>query len=399
MKSVKKGQICRKSKWKRFAAVALLPALLLSSGCWNHVEVVNTVEAVGIFFDIENGQPLFGVQLAEPASSQTGTQPRKPVNIFSTGATYSEAARRVMLNVPRLPMWAHVGVMLLGTDLTQNDLGLVADFLARNRNVRKTSFLFVAEGSGRDFLEAELPIEAYPIMGLRKLISIQEQQTGIYKPVRIDDFLQDLAEPGVEPTVPQVIVREVDGKKVLGLDGTAVFKERRQVGVLNEQESQGFRLLSPRMVSGGLLTFPPPGENNPNNNKYISIELTRSLAKVKPQIEGNQIKKIIIQIDAEGNFYDQNFAGQIISLDNIARMQEATGEEIKKKVTAAVIKAQGLQSDIFGWGRLVRQQDPSLWEQIADDWPLMFSGSEIEVTVNFSIRRTYLLDHSFEFVE
>ncbi len=399
MKPAKPKPICNCNLFKKLIILIILPGLLFTSGCWNQVEVVNTVEAVGMFFDLENGQPLFGVQLAEPTSSQSGSQPRKPVNVYAGGATFSEAARRIMLNVPRLPMWAHVGVMVIGTDVTRNDISIIADFLARNRNVRKTSLLFVGDGgSSKDFLEAELPIEPYPIMGLRKLIRIQEQQTGIYKPITVDDFLQALAEPGIEPAVPQVVVNDIEGKKVLGLQGTAVFRERRQVGVLNEQESQGYRLLSPKMVTGGLLTFPPPGEKS-TSGKYLSIEMTRSQATVKPEIEGNQVKKITINIEAEGNFYEQNFAGQIITLENLTTIQESTDDEIQQMVTAAVGKAQELGSDIFGWGQLVRKQDPVLWEQLAGDWPLIFSGLEIEVTVNFAIRRTYLLDHSFEFSE
>lgn len=400
MKSVKPKKIWPNKGLKKLIILAVLPGLFFTSGCWNQVEVVNTVEAVGFFFDIEDGQPMFGVQLAEPSNSQSGTQPSKPINVYSSGATFSEAARRVMLNVPRLPMWSHVGVMLIGTDVTRNDISLIGDFLARNRHVRKTSFLFIAEGdSSKDFLEAELPIEPYPIMGLRKLVRIQEQQTGIYKPVTVDDFLQALAEPGIQPAVPLVIVKDLNGKKVLGLQGTAIFKERRQVGTLDELESQGFRFLSPSMVTGGLLTFPPPGENETDSSKYISVELTRSLAKFKPQIEESKVKKITINIEAEGNYYEQNFAEQIISLENITRIQDSTGEEIKKTVTAAVGKAQGLGSDIFGWGKLIHKQDPELWEQIEDDWSNIFSGLEIEVTVDFSIRRTYLLDHSFEFSE
>lgn len=400
MKPAKKERNHLRSRWRRYTALALLPVLLLCSGCWNQVEVVNTVEAVGILFDLEDGRPLFAVQLAQPASSQAGTQPQKPVNYYSVGATFSEAARRIMLEVPRLPIWAHTGVMLMGTGLTNHDLAVLADFLARNRNVRKTSLLFVAKGSpSKDFMEAELPIEAYPLMGLRKLIRIQEQQIGIYKSITIDDFLQDLTEAGIEPTVPQVVVKDSEGKKILGLQGTAVFKGRRQVGELDERESRGYRLLSPSIVTGGLLTFPPPGAEGADNGRYISIELTRSRATIKPQIEGGSIKRVTISIDAEGNFYEQNFVGQIISLENMANIEDATGEEIKRSVTAAIAKAQVLQSDIFGWGRMVRRQDPPLWEQIGDDWPAIFSSLEIEVRVDFAIRRTYLLDHSFEFLE
>jgi len=306
----------------------------------------------------------------------------------------------VMLDMPRLPLWPHASVMLIGGEVAQDDLALVADFLARNRNIRKTSLLFIGQGaSAQAFLEAEVPIEPYPIASLRKLINIQEQQVGIYKPITVDKCLKSLAEPGIQPAVPQVVIREADGKKVLALQGTAIFKERRQVGAFDEMESQGYRFLSPDMITGGLLSFPPPGEYFSNSRKYISVELTRSLAKTTIETEGDKVKKVLIEVDAEGNFYDQNFAEQIISLDNIARIEQATNNEMQQRMTAAIIKAQGLESDVFGWGLLLHQQDPQLWRQVEDDWPRLFSGLETEVKVNFAIRRTYLLDHSFEFAE
>lgn len=401
MRSANRESIDRMNVWRRMAALALLPLLLLTSGCWNQVEVINTTEAVGIYFEKGNGELSVGVQLAEPNNSQSGTQPRKPVNMFSTGATYSDAARRVMLNLPRLPMWPHIGVMVIGADVAQDDLALVADFLARNRNIRKTALLFIGQegASGKDFLEAELPIEPYPIAGLRKLINIQEQQVGIYRPITVDKFLERLSEKGIQPAVPQVALQEVNGKKVLSLQGTAVFKDRRQVGSLNEVESQGYRLLSPDMITGGLLSFPFPDDSSTSPRQMISVELTRSVAKTTVKTEDGRVKKIAIEIDAEGNFYDQNFAEQIISLDNIVVMEQATNEEIKRRAAAAITKAQSLESDIFGWGLLLHKQDPQIWDQVEDDWPQLFSGVESEINVTFSIRRTYLLDHSFEFAE
>ncbi|HRY13212.1 MAG TPA: Ger(x)C family spore germination protein [Syntrophomonadaceae bacterium] len=389
-----------KNNRKRFMALLLLSSLFLTSGCWNQVEVINTIEAVGLFLGQEDGQLLVGVQLAEPSSSQSGTQPRKPLNAFSTGATYSDAARRVMLNTPRLPIWPHASVMLIGGEVAHGDLALVADFLARNRNIRKTSLLFIGQGaSAKEFLEAELPIEPYPIAGLRKLINIQEKQVGVYKPITVDEFLKSLAEPGIQPAVPQVVIQEADGKQVLALQGTSIFKERRQVGTFDEIESQGYRFLSAEMITGGLLSFPPPGESSSDGRKYITVELTRSLAKTKVETEGNKVKKVVIEVDAEGNFYDQNFAEQILNLENIARIEQATNNEMQGRMTAAIIKAQGLESDVFGWGLMLHQQDPQLWRQVEHDWPRLFSGLETEVKVNFAIRRSYLLDHSFEFIE
>ena len=380
----------------------LLFSLFFIAGCWNRIEVNNTLEAVGMVFDLENSEPSFSVQLASPTSpDQSGSsKPTKPVNVSQTGDTFTEAARRTMLSLPRLPLWSHAGVLIIGKDLANQDMSRAVDFLARNRNVRKTSLLFVSkEVTGKECLEAEIPMETYSMNGLKKLIRIQEQQVGIYMPVNLDKFLEDLATPGIQPAVPQITIHEIEGKKVLRLDGTAVFKDRKVVGSLGEAESKGYRFLSPKMITGGLIIVESPLENSPNSKNLISIELTRSMATVKPIIEGNQFKKMKIQLEAEGNFYEQTFEGEVLKREQLNKINELVNEKIKEDISASIKKAQSLDSDIFGWGRAIYRSNPTIWEQLEKDWPAIFPGVEADITVNFEIRRAYLLDKSFEFKE
>ena len=401
MKSDKITPTCLINRGKAVLLLfCLVLAMFCTSGCWDQIEVVDTVEAEGLVLDLEGGQPSFSVQLAKPSSSQAGTQPSKPVNITQTGSTYTEAARKIMLSLPRVPLWAHAGVVIIGQDLASADLAQAADFMARNRNLRKTSFLFITKGViGKECLEAQLPIETYSIAGLKKLIRIQEKQLGIYMPVNLDVFLEKLATPGIQPAVPQVTIMEMDGQKMLRLDGTAVFKGRQVVGSLDEVESQGYRFLSPKMITGGLITIHSPDDNSPDSKKLMAIELTRSKASLNPQIEDGKIKKMQIKVEAEGNFFEQNFVGEILTLDNVHKIEELTNEEIKKKMTAAIMKTQGLNSDIFGWGRIVAQKNPALWQSLEADWSVIFAGIEADISVDFSLRRTYLLDRSFDFKE
>jgi len=380
----------------------LLFSLFFTTGCWNGIEVNNTVEAQGMVFDLEDGQPSFSVQLASPASpDQSGSsKTTKPVNISQTGQTFTEAARRTMLSLPRLPLWAHAGVIIIGQDLANQDLARAADFLGRNRHVRKTSLVFISKGvTGKECLEAEIPMESYSLTGLKKLIRIQEQQLGYYMPVTLDEFLEDLALPGIQPAVPQVTIHEIEGKKVLRLDSTAVFKDGKIAGSLGETESQGFRFLSSKMITGGLIIIQSPLDKEPDKNKLISIELTRSQATVKPQIEGNKLKKMMIHIEAEGNFYEQTFRGEVLNLEQVNNINELVNEKIKEDITASIIKAQSLNSDIFGWGRNIYRSNPELWNQLEKDWPVIFPGVQTEITVNFKLRRAYLQDRSFEFKE
>ncbi|NLB18971.1 MAG: Ger(x)C family spore germination protein [Syntrophomonadaceae bacterium] len=402
MKSDKTIPILTNRGMRLVLLLLLVSSLFLNGGCWNKVEVIDTIQAEGLVFDLENDLPVMSIQLAKSSGNgeSTSSQSNEPLIITQTGRSFTECARNTMLRLPRLPVWSHAGVIVLGEDLVHQDMALLTDFMARNRHVRKTSLLFVCKGmSGRECSEAELLIEKYSLAGLERLIRTQEKELGIYMPVITHSFLEKLATPGVQPAVPQISLYESEGKKLLQLDGMAVFKDRRQVGSLDEFESRGYRFLSPKMISGGFFNVSVPDQDPSGYEKLMAIELTRSRATISPLIEGDKISHIQISIEAEGNFYEQNFIGELLTLDNAAIIEELINQEIKRQITAAIVKAQALNSDIFGWGHMIYQQNPALWEQLENNWPATFAGLDADITVDFSLRRTYLLDHSFEFRE
>ena len=277
----------------RLACLLLIMfSLTCTTGCWNQIEVTSTAETDGVALDLQNGQPAFSVQLATTADKKdTGSAPTKPLNITETGQTFTEAARRITLGLPRLPLWAHTGIYLLGESLASQDMALAADFMARNRNVRKTALVFVAKGAtGQQCLEAEMPVDT-SIAGLKKLITIQEQELGYYQPISIDKFLEALATPGIDPAVPIVTITEQNGKKLLRLDGTALFKDRRMVGAFNESESQGYRFLSPKQITGGLLDGPLAFDN------AISKEAAR-IKGIRSEVAGDPDILLVPDLEA-----------------------------------------------------------------------------------------------------
>lgn len=388
------------NKLKSFGLlVFLILSMFTTSGCWDKLEVNEAAEVEGLVFDVSNGQPSFSVQLASSSPNNlSGAPSSQSVNITETGRTYTEAARNVVLSLPRLPLWAHAGVVIFGNDLASSDLASVTDFIARNRNVRKDAFLFISKGAtGRECLDAQVPLETHSSAALKKLITIQQQQLGIYMPVTLETFLKDLATPGIEPVAPQISIQEVGGKKQLRLDGTAVFLGRKLVGSLNEAESRGFRYINPKRITGGIIIIPSPLNPDVNNNDKVSIELTRSQAIVSPHISGDGKITMKIDIQAEGNYYEQTFAGDVLTLDGVDKIQALVDDTMKTEIEACIAKAQGLNSDIFGWGQSVYRQDPALWAQLEPDWPAVFPTIQTDINVNFQLRRTYLLDKSFEF--
>lgn len=394
MKSDKKTEsILQKNKLIKFCIlVILIISQFCISGCWNYNEINNSAIPLAIGFDYKDNEAMFSMQLAKPSTQESpGSSSEKALVVSAVGSNIIEADRRLMLSFPRTPIWSHAGTMVIGEGLASRDVGMIIDLLARNKNLRKTANLYIFSGGTVDkCMETKMPLEPYSVPALDKMIKNQEQLLGIYVAATVNQFEEKLENPGIEATAPRVTIKN----KLLTLDGTAIFKGRKMAGVLNEKESRGFRYLSPKQINGGILTANyPRGSQN-----QIVMELIRSQASVKPKI-GSHTITMQIKIIAEGNYYGQNSAANILSAKNIKGMEEEFNREIAGDVEAAISKAQSLECDIFGWGQETSRSQPAVWNQVQNNWPSIFAGVKTDVTVDFKLRRTYLTDKSFKFRE
>jgi len=368
--------------------------IIFFSGYLKTSEINDTVVAVGRGIDIEGEEILYSAQLAKPETPQrkgTGAKQEPALVVTSRGESFALGARHIYYSTPRKPLWSMIDTIIIGENLARQDTSLFADYLARNRNVRLNANLFLAyQCTPKDVFETEVPLEKLSAPALNKMIELQESQLGIYLPVKAKEFLFKAGTTGIEPVLPQIVIEKTDDKELLKIDGTAVFYNKKMVGSLNEEESRGFRFLSPRRIYGGILIVPSPLEGG----LPLTIELTDSLAQTK--VEAGDKLKVRINIKAEGSFYEQNDTLDYLTPENIAKVELAASEQIKKEVQACINKAQGFKSDIFGWGRRLSLNEPEVWEKFADDWPEIFAEAETEISVDFKLRRGYLVERVFK---
>lgn len=378
----------------QFILVFLLPLILSASlgGCQG-VEVEQTAIAVGTAADWHDGDYIISVQLAKVVTpDQAGSQegPRFVV-LSERGQTLSEAARRMTLTLPRLPLWFNANTLLIGESLARHGVSDIVDFLSRNPNVRENALVVMTRGATpQDIYQVDTPLESFSSVAIRRILETQESQAGIYVPVTLADFLYNLATPGIDPVLPQVRVISDHGKKLLKIEGTAVFRGPEWAGELNETESRGFRFLSSKRIRGGLIVIPAPGDEN----RYVTIEIISSQAAMKPVWNEGELR-MMVQVSADGNFYDQTSSKPLLNLETFARMEELSADQIEGEMKQAIHKAQNFQADIFGWGRLLQIEYPHIWSQVKQDWPEIFSAMKVDIQVDFELRRTYLNDRSF----
>lgn len=380
---------------KRFGAAAIIILLLLQAGCGS-VEINRASVPMGMAIDYQAGQIHLAVQMANPVSPEKsgGDSPRFFI-LTATGRTLIEAARNIMLSFPRMPLWSQAGLYIFGEDFAQSDMAMFADSVTRNRFIRKNIPIVVAHGAtAEELINVKPLIEPYTSTAIRDLLQTQESQLGIYTPVTMIEFVDRLSAPGVEPVLPMVAIDRSAGKEKLLLDGMAVFKDRKMIGTLNEVESRGYRLLRPKMIEGGLFVIPSPKDEN----GWITLELSRSQAKITPVVEGDKIT-MQIELKAEGNFYEQTGSGDLFSLPMFKQLNALASQELEKEIRQCIARAQTLNSDFLGWGQTIQASRPGAWKELEPRWNQVFPDVQADVKVDFQVRRSYLTDKSYIFRE
>ncbi|ABI67434.1 conserved hypothetical protein [Syntrophomonas wolfei subsp. wolfei str. Goettingen G311] len=350
---------------------------------------------LGLGVDVDGEQIVVSTELASPISPEQIESSSGPdfYVISGRGPTVVEAARKITLQIPRNPLWSHTNTMIIGEKLARQDMALFMDFLSRNRYVRKNIPVFVSsQSTPEEILSVKPPIEPHPSIAIKNILSLQEKQLGIYVPIDLKEMEFRFLSPGIEPLVPQVSILESDTGKRLRLEGAAVFRGRKMVGSFNEMESRGYRWMSPRRIQGGLFLVPSPL----HSGKQISLELSRSQAQITPKLQEGAII-IQIKIKAEGNFYEQNEVGELFTRERFRGIEELANQEIKRQILLAINKAQELNSDVFGWGQMIKQNYPQQWEKMEGNWDELFPTVGKQIKVDFSLRRSYLADRSFKF--
>jgi Ger(x)C family germination protein len=377
---------------RRFGLGLLMLLLLPLAGC-QATEVNDASPALGIGADLEGEQIKISIQLAKPLPPEQSGKEVPFTTVSGVGRTASEATRNISLSIPRQALWSHAPAFFISDTLAQRDLSLIVDILSRDPEVRKSARIFVARGNTvEEIMSSQTPLEPYSCLGIRDLLRAQEKQLGIYTAVSLGEFMFALSTAGIDPLVPQVSLVKQGDKMIPTLDGTAAFKGKKMVGSLNRDETQGYRWMKTGLTQGGIIIIPSPLDPQ----QKVSLEVIRSQSQSQTIIKDDEIK-IKIEINAEGNFYEQNSIGQVLTPVNIKKMEELASREITRQCHASIARAQLLDSDIFGWGRAVETASPHTWEQVKLDWYEIFPRIQAEVEVKFFIRRTYLTADSFVF--
>ena len=380
--------------------LAIIPLLLLPSGCWDRRETEDLLLVDSIVFGKSNtggiGQYRISFITAKPSSGGGGqmgigseggaAQDVTQWEASSNGFTLEEAIIKFSLRSPRHLYLAHNRIIMFEEDLAKEGISQAVDFLVRSRDIRLRNYVLVIKGHDPDLLTSSPEFED-TLAG--ELFSILETSIGegdYYYPSDLNIIAQGILTNGQDPWAPfietfssaQASVRSTNQSVIIR--GMALFKADRLVGYLDAEETQRFLLLK------GL-----------SNSGIYDIE--RNGRKLSYRYEQAKVRRRLVIEDGHINVhFDIKLKGLLEEIHFYSDLSEAEIDSLEKSLSAkaeaalleTVNRCKELGSDALGIGRLIHSRKLEIWKELSKNWYSIYPEIGIDIDVKAQITGTSL---------
>ena len=374
---------------KKLVVVTIFCILISSmlTGCWNRREL-NTlaiVQAVGID-RTEDDHVDISAQIIKPsqvkgASEKGGTG---VWNVESSGETVFDAIRNASLQADRKLFFPHNKVIILGEETAKKGIIPLLDFLVRDFEVRRLSYVFVTKGKAKDILLGEHEQERIPGKAIESLAKTSVITS--FLPKRdLEDLVETLNSKTDSSVVPGIeIQKKIENgtsKKVVVLDSTAILKNDRLIGWFDHTETRGLLWVLGEIKSGIIVVKSPKDET-----KKVSLEIIRASSKITPNIKDGKLS-ITVEVKEEGNLGEQMSEAILTQPDTFQELEKRQASAIEEEIIAAFTKAQAWDIDIFKLGEEFHRKYPQEWPELEKNWDQEFPKIEVSLEVAAKLSR------------
>lgn len=386
-----------------------LISLLFLTGCWNSRELNEMAIVVGIGIDKvpESGQYRVSLQIVNPSSfaaskASGGGKGMMPNIVYSsTDQTLFSAFRKTTQKVSRRLFFAHSQLLVIGEPLAKKGINDLFDFFERSHELRLTSSVVIARGlKAEALLKTLTPLETTSAESVRDKLLVTSGTWAYNADEDVLSIIKSMHGPG-EPVISgvRVIGDPAEGEKKSNLErslpsttiemkGIGIFADRKLTAWLDGESARGAVWALNKMKSTIV------NIDCDNKKEAISIEIIRSSTKVRAIMRSGK-PVLSLHVKEEGNLSEADCPINPDKHKVLVKLQKQLTEETRKEIKAAIKAAQRKKSDIFGFSTEMERTHPTEWKKMKNNWPAIYSQSEVEVHVEAYIRRTGLRIKSY----
>lgn len=313
--------------------------------------------------------------------------------------------------VPRSLNFMHTKYVVISENLARKGITELLMSLVRYREIRKTAHVIIVKGSSEDFLKENKSTIGTTLSKTMELLMEGTYNTGYFPHTTLHDFHNS-----VHSTYEQAIaikgavnefknIKENSGINYKGyiktggeytageiprkggskvdLFGTAVFKWGKMVGELNGDETRILLMVRDQFDRGIFTIKEPKRHNNAislNVQQEKPPEITISFEEGPPMIKLNiMLEGELLAVESMVNYNTYQIKPSI---------ERAFEKYVREEMYKLFEKCKDLNVDIFGFGTVAAKHFNTIQEWERFKWLDRFKDAEINVNVEFYIRRT-----------
>ncbi|MDF2890673.1 MAG: germination protein Ger(X)C family [Clostridia bacterium] len=214
----------------------LICSCIVFTGCWNYREVESLAIAAGAAVD-RNEDGTIHITIEVVNIGGDGQVSYEPVYIESDGETFFEAVRSAISKEGKKIYWSHAKVIVISEEIARVDIVKYLDFLFRDAEAREDTWLLIStEKTAGEILRGKGLLK--PIVSFQLDDTMRSQKaTSRFPFIELFEFFDRLFYKQVSPVLPMVRLVEQHGLKTPQVGGTAIFKDGKMIGTLDENHT------------------------------------------------------------------------------------------------------------------------------------------------------------------
>jgi germination protein, Ger(x)C family len=350
------------------------------AGCWNYREIEQLGVVTGVAIDKHDDKYIISIEMLKSSIRQKQSE-IESLYYSGEGLTIFDAIRKLITKTGKKLFWSHCLAIIFSEEIAKEGIIPDIDWFIRDSEPRRTAWVLISKDiDAGDILKLSSQnvnrIVSMDINDLMKNYNVSFR----FPKVNLRTFRNQIESTGVDAVAPLIMYKNSHDNGDICIEGSAVFKKDKLVGMLNGDETFRYLIISEK-VNEGLLITPITGTNT-----KVALEIFNIRKKINCinnagnfKVKGNF--KITAAIDEIMGTTD------VIKPPGLNKLIQETENNLKKQLEDNVRNIQKqYDSDIFGFGNTIEIQNPKLWKATGETSVNIFNKIVFEANVQIEIK-------------
>ena len=366
--------------------------LLMLSGCSTdrryELKDRAIVQAIGVDYHPETGRYQVSLQIFTP-SSDSELSIVDPGMVNSTvltldGKSIAEALSQADKKHGKHVFYGHNKLLILGQEAAKSDIRGIIQYFNRDNQTRPNLDLVVAQGEANEILSAKVDDTILPAISVQRILARGMESGGSYRS-QLVSVVNALESSSGSPQIPCMnLSYDQNENPQLEIIGTAVFRDGKMAGVLDEEETRGVLWLR-----GGVNDLMTLAESQFTGRTILQTD--RVVSTVNVDVLGEEAV-FTFRIQTESSIKEAEL-GDLSTLAQsdekqqaISQLSDSQEEQIRQDVEDVLEKVIGdYESDVFNVYQFLRKYQPSYWKENGEEWQRVCKKIRWEIQVDSHI--------------